>query len=156
MRNFDFNLNIVWFQLKVGWAATQITHLALLNDLTEDVQERTFLNSLRYLSTILSNLMVYLTTFALFKSTNSKTFGDYVKSNFNYTNLVKTLKYPSSISKLKHSEDPDIHFSSDDIYVFQKLSLSIVGLGVFINVLFYWGIRNSDIISNQNHPAESS
>ncbi|XP_071952603.1 major facilitator superfamily domain-containing protein 12-like isoform X1 [Antedon mediterranea] len=48
---------IVIFQF--GWASTQISHLALLPELTSNKSERTELNAIRYAFTIISNILVY-------------------------------------------------------------------------------------------------
>lgn len=51
---------IVIFQL--GWAATQISHLSLIPDLTPIPHERVELNSWRYSFTVISNIVVYTVT----------------------------------------------------------------------------------------------
>ncbi|KAG0429246.1 hypothetical protein HPB47_023833 [Ixodes persulcatus] len=51
---------IVIFQL--GWAATQISHLSLIPDLTPIPHERVELNALRYSFTVASNILVYTVT----------------------------------------------------------------------------------------------
>ncbi|XP_050402518.1 major facilitator superfamily domain-containing protein 12 [Patella vulgata] len=56
---------VVIFQF--GWAATQISHLSLIPELTSDEGERVGLNSLRYAFTVLSNLAVYLIFWLLFE-----------------------------------------------------------------------------------------
>lgn len=51
---------VVVFQF--GWAATQISHLSLIPSLTQDPNDRTELNAIRYGFTVMSNVMVYLVT----------------------------------------------------------------------------------------------
>eukprot|EP00095_Tigriopus_kingsejongensis_P012345 snap_masked-scaffold198_size266703-processed-gene-0.15 protein:Tk12345 transcript:snap_masked-scaffold198_size266703-processed-gene-0.15-mRNA-1 annotation:"mfs-type transporter c19orf28" len=51
---------VVIFQF--GWAATQISHLSLIPDLTDDAHERTGLTAYRYGATVLSSISVYLIT----------------------------------------------------------------------------------------------
>jgi len=55
---------VVVFQF--GWAATQISHLSLITDLTECEDFRTTLTSVRYGFTVISNILVYLTTWVFF------------------------------------------------------------------------------------------
>ena len=55
---------IVLFQF--GWAAVQISHLALITDLTDQEDARTVLTSVRYGFTVISNILVYLTTLLFF------------------------------------------------------------------------------------------
>ncbi|XP_018011861.1 major facilitator superfamily domain-containing protein 12-like [Hyalella azteca] len=51
---------VVIFQF--GWAAVQISHLALIPALTSEPHERTELNAIRYAFTVFSNITVYLIT----------------------------------------------------------------------------------------------
>lgn len=60
---------VVIFQF--GWAATQINHLSLLPDLTEDSNERVGLNGSRYAFTVLSNMVVYGIAWAIFDVNNT-------------------------------------------------------------------------------------
>ena len=55
---------IVVFQF--GWAGVQISHLSLITDLTGDEDTRTLLTSVRYSFTVISNLLVYFTTWIFF------------------------------------------------------------------------------------------
>ncbi|MPC27479.1 Major facilitator superfamily domain-containing protein 12 [Portunus trituberculatus] len=51
---------VVVFQF--GWAATQISHLSLIPTITQDPNDRTELNAIRYGFTVMSNVTVYLVT----------------------------------------------------------------------------------------------
>jgi len=53
---------VVIFQF--GWAATQISHLSMIPDLTPCQNERTGLTAIRYAATVGSNISVYLLTWA--------------------------------------------------------------------------------------------
>ena len=53
---------IIVFQ--TGWAASQISHLAMIPELTSSQNERTGLTAIRYSATIASNIAVYLLTWA--------------------------------------------------------------------------------------------
>ena len=55
---------IVVFQF--GWAGVQISHLSLITDLTGEEDTRTLLTSVRYSFTVISNLLVYFTTWIFF------------------------------------------------------------------------------------------
>lgn len=55
---------VVIFQC--GWAATQINHLALIPELARNREEKVNLNAIRYAFTVLSNIMVYVTTWVVF------------------------------------------------------------------------------------------
>ncbi|XP_042856101.1 major facilitator superfamily domain-containing protein 12-like isoform X2 [Penaeus japonicus] len=51
---------VIIFQF--GWASTQISHLALIPNITQDPNDRTELNAIRYAFTVASNITVYLVT----------------------------------------------------------------------------------------------
>ncbi|CAH8854007.1 unnamed protein product [Trichobilharzia szidati] len=122
---------------QTGWAAVQITHLALMNELSLEPSERTLLTSLRYLFTVISNLVVYISTFLLLEHQHS------VNSHIdiNTSNNIMIIRVsPTSISF--------IDFGKDDIPAFQKLGFTIIGIGGLTTLLFHIGIRPSDIVSN--------
>lgn len=54
---------IVIFQF--GWASTQISHLSLIPELTDNENEKVTLNAIRYASTVSSNIFVFLVTWLL-------------------------------------------------------------------------------------------
>ena len=60
-----YALFIVLFQF--AWASVQVSHLALVPELTRDSEERVYLNSLRSIFTILSNLTVFCLAFAVLR-----------------------------------------------------------------------------------------
>ena len=67
---FYFIMFVVVFQF--GWAATQISHLAMIPELTPSQDERTGLTAIRYSATVMSIIAVYLLAWAfLGKSTHS-------------------------------------------------------------------------------------
>lgn len=54
---------IVVFQF--GWASTQISHLSLIPELTDQETEKVTLNAIRYAGTVSSNIFVFLVTWIL-------------------------------------------------------------------------------------------
>lgn len=60
---------VVIFQF--GWASTQISHLALIPQLTQCENERVSLNAIRYAFTVMSNLCVYVMAYLFFKFNDS-------------------------------------------------------------------------------------
>ena len=63
---FYFITFAVVFQF--GWAATQISHLAMIPELTPSQDERTGLTAIRYSATNISNITVYLLAWAFLGS----------------------------------------------------------------------------------------
>ncbi|RTG90797.1 uncharacterized protein DC041_0005817, partial [Schistosoma bovis] len=55
----------------VGWAAVQIPHLSIINDLTDQHDERDLLASLRYLFHGIGDLATLLVTYLFFESEKS-------------------------------------------------------------------------------------
>lgn len=60
---------VVIFQF--GWAATQISHLSLIPQLTTCDNERVALNAIRYAFTVMSNLFVYVVTYIFLRLNSS-------------------------------------------------------------------------------------
>jgi Na+/melibiose symporter-like transporter len=58
--------------IQFSWPCAQISHLALIPDMTNCKTERTKLTSYRYCATILSNLIIYLSMWALLGPLSSK------------------------------------------------------------------------------------
>ncbi|KAM3967907.1 major facilitator superfamily domain-containing protein 12-like [Aphomia sociella] len=63
---------IIFFQ--IGWAIVQISHLAMIPDISDNLQIRSDLTSIRYMASVTSSLMVYLITWVVLRATNYSTF----------------------------------------------------------------------------------
>ncbi|CAH8571474.1 unnamed protein product [Schistosoma bovis] len=157
---------------QAGWAAVQITHLALINELSMESSERTLLTSLRYLFTVLSNLLVYISTFLLLQhqhhvdNNNNNIRNDAsIKNSMNdMLPLRKLLNYNeveyimlpmvmtshplSKCSNSSLSSPSIIDFGKDDIPAFQKLGFTIIGVGGLTMLLFHFGVRKKYFIHN--------
>ncbi|XP_018651700.1 hypothetical protein Smp_149880 [Schistosoma mansoni] len=107
---------------QAGWAAVQITHLALINELSMESSERTLLTSLRYLFTVLIEYMMLP--------------------------MVMTSHPLSKCSNNSISSPSIIDFGKDDIPAFQKLGFTIIGVGGLTMLLFHFGVRKKDFIHN--------
>ncbi|XP_048732861.2 major facilitator superfamily domain-containing protein 12-like isoform X2 [Ostrea edulis] len=100
---------VVIFQF--GWAATQISHLSLIPDLTPDENERVELNGLRYAFTVLSNLAVFGIFWLLFIVNGS------------------------------HEDNMGSQLTSVDAIKFRNLVFIIVGMGIVFSILFLFIVR---------------
>ncbi|XP_018334072.1 major facilitator superfamily domain-containing protein 12 isoform X2 [Agrilus planipennis] len=58
-----YSVFVIIFQF--GWAAVQISHLSLIPELTPNEHDRTKLIAIRYSFTVISNVLVYLITWAV-------------------------------------------------------------------------------------------
>ncbi|KAF4521832.1 hypothetical protein B566_EDAN003706 [Ephemera danica] len=65
---------IVIFQF--GWASTQISHLSLIPHLSPHDDERTHLTAIRYSFTVMSNILVYVITWAVLHISSRKGEGE--------------------------------------------------------------------------------
>ncbi|KAL0851126.1 hypothetical protein ABMA28_006992 [Loxostege sticticalis] len=69
---FYYAILIVFFQ--IGWAIVQISHLAMIPAITDNLQIRSELTSIRYMASVISSLLVYLITWVVLRATNYSTF----------------------------------------------------------------------------------
>ncbi|CAH0766591.1 unnamed protein product [Diatraea saccharalis] len=69
---FYYAVLITFFQ--IGWAITQISHLAMIPSITDNLEARSELTSIRYMASVISSLMVYLITWVVLRATNYSTF----------------------------------------------------------------------------------
>lgn len=67
---FYYSMFIIIFQF--GWAAVQISHLSLIPELTPNENDRTKLTVVRYSSTVISNLLVYIITWTVLHLNNGE------------------------------------------------------------------------------------
>ena len=64
----------------VGWAAVQVSHMALVPELTPDDGERVLLNSVRYANTVLSNCSVFIAMWVILHGQTNIDYDDYDQS----------------------------------------------------------------------------
>ncbi|KAK3876009.1 hypothetical protein Pcinc_019151 [Petrolisthes cinctipes] len=127
---------VVVFQF--GWAATQISHLALIPTITQDPHDRTELNAIRYGFTVMSNVVVYSVTWLVLGLDTTQggitpedaskfryivviiliigamfaaSFHILVKENNNYTNLGASSPTPTPACV---SQDPEVSSCAAD------------------------------------------
>ncbi|KAM4887379.1 major facilitator superfamily domain-containing protein 12 [Thomomys bottae] len=107
---------IVIFQF--GWAATQVAHLSLIPVLATSDHEKVELTALRYAFTVVANITVFGAAWLLLHLQGSPRAG------------------PSA-------QDVDVadQLGVQDVPVFQKLALLVVGVGAASSLLFHLGTR---------------
>ncbi|XP_065911005.1 major facilitator superfamily domain-containing protein 12-like [Dysidea avara] len=103
-----------------GWASTQISHLALIPDLTSNKDEQVGLNSIRYGFTVLSNLAVSLAMWQLL---------DHVPTAAQHAH--KGHKSHANMTKINYS----------DRYIFWYTPLGIIGVGLLFSIIFHLGTK---------------
>ncbi|XP_030832400.1 major facilitator superfamily domain-containing protein 12-like isoform X2 [Strongylocentrotus purpuratus] len=101
---------VVIFQF--GWAATQISHLSLIPEITSEDGERVELNAIRYAFTVMSSILVYLVTY-----------------------LLLQLDDQDDMSAPTSTLDPD------DIPKFRYLVIIVVSVGTIFSIIFHLGTK---------------
>lgn len=67
-----YSVLIIIFQ--IGWAIVQISHLAIIPSITDSLQIRSELTSIRYMASVISSLTVYFITWIVLRASNYSTF----------------------------------------------------------------------------------
>ncbi|XP_063375639.1 major facilitator superfamily domain-containing protein 12-like [Cydia amplana] len=67
-----YTVLITFFQ--IGWAIVQISHLAMIPSISDSLQVRSELTSIRYMASVTSSITVYLITWVVLRATNYSTF----------------------------------------------------------------------------------
>ncbi|XP_073957316.1 major facilitator superfamily domain-containing protein 12-like isoform X3 [Choristoneura fumiferana] len=63
---------ITFFQ--IGWAIVQISHLAMIPSISDSLQVRSELTSIRYMASVTASIAVYLITWVVLRATNYSTY----------------------------------------------------------------------------------
>lgn len=98
---------VIIFQF--GWAATQISHLSLIPDLTPLTDQRTSLTATRYAMTVVSNITIYVVTWIVL---GTKTAGDGLVGPDDAGRFRDIMIVAVTLGELKH-----FHFSSHKTYI---------------------------------------
>jgi Na+/melibiose symporter-like transporter len=70
LKTVTFSLAAAFFNF--GWASVQVSHMAMVPELTTDENERVLLNSSRYAFTVLSNVAVFLVVLGLLQKAGAE------------------------------------------------------------------------------------
>ncbi|XP_045121606.1 major facilitator superfamily domain-containing protein 12-like [Portunus trituberculatus] len=145
---------VVIFQF--GWACVQISHLALIPDLTTRKCQRTELNSIRYAFTVLANLSVFTITFFSLNTGQPGpehiTGGDsYGNDTYNDTSTPFTTDpYYASTSSGGTAEPTSAnHIGPEDAASFRNIALICCGIGVVFSLIFHIGVKEPPFIPHK-------
>ncbi|KAK8385680.1 hypothetical protein O3P69_016453 [Scylla paramamosain] len=134
-----------------GWACVQISHLALIPDLTTRKCQRTELNSIRYAFTVLANLSVFTITFFSLntgKAGSEQIIGgdSYGNDTWNDTSTVFTTDpYYTSTGKPSTTN----HIGPEDATSFRNIALICCGIGVVFSLIFHIGVKEPPFIPHK-------
>ncbi|KAG0717799.1 Major facilitator superfamily domain-containing protein 12 [Chionoecetes opilio] len=112
---------VVIFQF--GWACVQISHLALIPDLTTRKSQRTELNSIRYAFTVLANLSVFTITFLALNTgegTYDEITGDDPTNNETFWNTTSTASTIDSTYMSTQHPNVTNHIGPEDASRFRR------------------------------------
>ncbi|RTG80542.1 uncharacterized protein DC041_0001614, partial [Schistosoma bovis] len=165
--------------LKVGCAAVQIPHLSIINDLTDQHDERELLASLRYLFHGIGQLATLLITYLFFESEKSsllllksvnETDNNVNNSQLFTKSLITTdiivgseraTLFKDSINNqstnvgkqlVVHSE---YNITIQDLPIFRNVALIVVGIGVLFTIIFHCGVREGKPKAHQSLAMQS-
>lgn len=122
-----------------GWACVQISHLALIPDLTTKKHQRTELNSIRYAFTVLANLGVFAITFVVLNT--QKSAGE--TSPMPNCTMVEVNEAADAEAMAGCSTDT---VGPEDSIKFRNISLIVVVVGGFFSALFHLGVTEPAFI----------
>ncbi|XP_018651445.1 hypothetical protein Smp_134720 [Schistosoma mansoni] len=165
--------------VQVGWAAVQIPHLSIINDLTNQHDERVLLASLRYFFSGIGDMTTLLVTYLFFESEKSgllllKSVNE-TDNNVNNSQLfTKSLLKTDTIVERKrvtlfnesinnqstnvgkqsvvHSE---YNITIQDLPIFRNVALIVVGIGVLFTIIFHCGVREGKPKAHQSFTIQS-
>ncbi|KAK7086674.1 Major facilitator superfamily domain-containing protein 12 [Halocaridina rubra] len=121
-----------------GWACIQISHLALIPDLTSKKHQRTELNSIRYAFTVLSNLSVFAVTFLVLKT--SSTDDENLERVYRNTNCTDPQFQEIEIEPVEKPCYLDT-VGPEDVQKFNNVALICVAVGIFFSIVFHFGVK---------------
>ncbi|CAH8498633.1 unnamed protein product [Schistosoma turkestanicum] len=151
--------------VQVGWAAVQIPHLSIINDLTDQQDERVQLASLRYFFGGIGHMAISLVAYLFFKSDSSnlsllKLTNETVKNQNDSQLFTKTLMTIDTLAESEriglfnnsitnqsinvakqsalHSEH---NITIQDLPIFRNVALIVAGIGLLFTVIFHCGVR---------------
>lgn len=134
-----------------GWACVQISHLALIPDLTTKKHQRTELNSIRYAFTVLSNLTVFTITFFVL-NTGSSSNANETDNNCTLTTISPTPTSNPILSSgmVRADECSSVDtIGPEDANKFRDISLICVGVGAAFSLIFHLGVREPPYIPSK-------
>nr|XP_045625267.1 major facilitator superfamily domain-containing protein 12-like [Procambarus clarkii]XP_045625268.1 major facilitator superfamily domain-containing protein 12-like [Procambarus clarkii]XP_045625269.1 major facilitator superfamily domain-containing protein 12-like [Procambarus clarkii]XP_045625270.1 major facilitator superfamily domain-containing protein 12-like [Procambarus clarkii]XP_045625271.1 major facilitator superfamily domain-containing protein 12-like [Procambarus clarkii]XP_0456252 len=135
-----------------GWASVQISHLALIPDLTYKKHQRTELNSIRYAFTVLANLSVFAITFVVLNTS-----ANVPSSNGNNSTMSTTIE-PSSSSDLVDgyteivpgsNQDNTDTIGPEDATKFRNVAVICCVVGAVFSLVFHVGVREPVFVSHK-------
>ncbi|KAH9587986.1 Major facilitator super domain-containing protein 12 [Schistosoma haematobium] len=165
--------------VQVGCAAVQIPHLSIINDLTDQHDERELLASLRYLFHGIGHLATLLITYVFFESEKSsllllksvnETDNNVNNSQLFTKSLITTdiivgseraTLFNDSINNqstnvgkqlVVHSE---YNITIQDLPIFRNVTLIVVGIGVLFTIIFHCGVREGKPKAHQSLTMQS-
>ncbi|CAH8536076.1 unnamed protein product [Schistosoma intercalatum] len=165
--------------VQVGWAAVQIPHLSIINDLTDQHDERVLLASLRYFFSGIGDMTTLLVTYLFFESekssllllksvnetdnnvNNSQLFTKSLITNDIIVGSERATLFKDSINNqstnvgkqlVVHSE---YNITIQDLPVFRNVTLIVVGIGVLFTIIFHCGVREGKPKAHQSLTMQS-
>ncbi|KAK7075195.1 Major facilitator superfamily domain-containing protein 12 [Halocaridina rubra] len=125
-----------------GWACVQISHLALIPDLTSKKSQRTELNSIRYAFMVLANLTVFVITFIIL-GIDAFDEDDGESGGVNLTTTAAPLPDValSQFSSQNLREASSNGIGPSNLHNFRDIALICIGIGLITSIIFHVGTK---------------
>lgn len=125
-----------------GWACVQISHLALIPELTTKKHQRTELNSIRYAFTVLSNLSVFAVTFLVLKAGSDSNSDDPNQRVIRHANCTAQGDGAELVA-VEPVEKPCYldTIGPEDVGKFHNVALICMAVGLIFSTIFHFGVR---------------
>ncbi|KAK8747739.1 hypothetical protein OTU49_016567 [Cherax quadricarinatus] len=136
-----------------GWACVQISHLALIPDLTYKKHQRTELNSIRYAFTVLANLSVFTITFVVL-NTSANPPGPIGTNSTASTTMVPVTDASDSLTstlsgEVDYSHDDTNSIGPEDTTKFRNIALICCVVGAVFSFVFHAGVTEPTFVSHK-------
>lgn len=127
IHEMDYRVMIVYYTpfvviFQIAWAIVQITHLSLIPILMKLGQDNSSLNSLRYMFTVIANVVVLAATTILFN-----------------LSAVRPIIIDNNVTPAKVNPS-DLTLNPADQITFTYLTIGVVGLGLLFSLVFHLGV----------------
>ncbi|CAI2728294.1 unnamed protein product [Schistosoma spindalis] len=166
--------------VQIGWAAVQIPHLSIINDLTDQHDERVLLASLRYFFSGIGDMATLLVTYLFFESEKSSLLllksvneTDINENNSQlFTKSLLTTDIIVGSERVTLSNDSinnqltnvgkqlvvhsEYNITIQDLPIFRNVALIVVGIGVLFTIIFHCGVREGKPKTHQPLTIKSS
>nr|CAH8849477.1 unnamed protein product [Trichobilharzia regenti] len=139
--------------VQIGWAAIQIPHLSIINDLTDSHDERVLLASLRYFFSGIGDMFTLLVSYYFFMSEKASSLHRQlvIDNNHNHTLISEVMsnEVGKNVNLMNQTQgsysqsSSNVHYkiTIEDLPIFRSVALIVTGIGALFIIIFHCGVR---------------